>query len=1341
MKRITMLVALGAVLIGRLHASIITVGPGGGYDHSTITAALTNAVAGDTIQVAQATYSAGTGESFPLRLSQAVTLESQPTNTTQPHLQGDALHTVVSIETGGVTVRGFRITDGLGSEGINLMDGGGICVFVGPDETNTVHIENCLIENNQCTSDETYDGCGGGIYCGGTYCECFQIQIHGCIVRNNAVAGNGAGVCCALLSIVRVEDTLIEDNTAEDNGGGVYVDVYGFTALSANTRLVRNDSVGDLVRTNFGGKGGGLFCESYGFFVMTNCLVAGNTAKYYGGGIFTRAGDWVGDDPCLPGARTPEIAVTLLATNWAGVAGGGTYLGSSGKLVFNQSTNYWNDAYQDGGAVFVADGVSSSASVRFTNECLLEGNQCAGRGGGVFLGTSALGQFATTRFLGNSALLDGGAVFQQGKSSSAFTNCLLTYNNSARGYGGGLYLAPLATNNLSRCTVVGNFAPFGRSGLCLNTNASLTVSNSILWRNAGGSIQTNGANVQIASSLNDSPDPLFAGWGTKSSLYVNSAVAGPGSGTAADPYRDLQIGLDGFDFRLATSSPCIGTASDGGSQGATTETGGAAGITVATLNLTNGVYDIRGRNIIFTRGLQGNGSAGNFIRNAVFGYVEDTFVRDLTITGERWFGGIVLRTNAVFARCAVASNTVLTDGGGVYVAQGQCLLSNCLVAANQCVVNGGGLFVVTNAMLRVDASTIRENSTVSPGTGNGAGVYGSAASVLLVTNNSLIAANDTPNNGGGVYLEANTSAAVAASEVSGNTAYWGAGIYELGTLAMTDSRMLSNSASLHAGALFLGSSATGTVARSSLCFNAAVNTSGGIYCLGEAWISSCLFGTNTAAWGTALQVAIGTTLRPVLCEESQFVGNKAGNHGGAVRCLDSTAPVFEHCDFVGNSANNGGAGAILTRSRTVFGDCRFAGNYAGARGGALYMRATAASLRLCDFTTNSSAGDGGTAHLWSNDSSSFEQCTFNGEQSGGNGGCISISDSATPLFQDTRIANCRAAVNGGAIACGSVSAPRFENTVVSNSMAVLGGGVYGDGTSVSTFQRCQFLGNVATNSVGSPDGGGANFTGSAAGRLACCWFEGNRALDDGGALSVSGTGANVALTNCLLVNNQAVNSGGGAHFTLNGAGAFQNCTIVSNRVQVSNGGGVYRETTCPVLLDSSVLYWNQPDGMAQSGGSVSANYSCIQELWPGIGYITTDPLLNPLNSSLLDGSPCIDAGNPSASLNDACLPPGKVTVRNDMGASGGPGNCCPAGPSPGGSVGPAISFSSDGAGMKLGWPDALLPWDPIWNLHATTNLAPPVWTLVTNVVTHADGQVMLTLPLQGPRRFFRLQWP
>ena len=129
-------------------------------DYPSITNALVVADNGDEIQVAADTYSEP-NEIFPLRIQKAIALigipdPNDPNN--KPYLRGDGKHTVVLIESGGVTLQDFKITNGSGSEGINSMDGGGICIFVGPSETNPVEIENCIIENNTCPSDETYDG-------------------------------------------------------------------------------------------------------------------------------------------------------------------------------------------------------------------------------------------------------------------------------------------------------------------------------------------------------------------------------------------------------------------------------------------------------------------------------------------------------------------------------------------------------------------------------------------------------------------------------------------------------------------------------------------------------------------------------------------------------------------------------------------------------------------------------------------------------------------------------------------------------------------------------------------------------------------------------------------------------------------------------------------------------------------------------------------------------------------------------------------------------------------------------------------------------------------------------
>jgi len=90
------------------------------------------------------------------------------------------------------------------------------------------------------------------------------------------------------------------------------------------------------------------------------------------------------------------------------------------------------------------------------------------------------------------------------------------------------------------------------------------------------------------------------------------------------------------------------------------------------------------------------------------------------------------------------------------------------------------------------------------------------------------------------------------------------------------------------------------------------------------------------------------------------------------------------------------------------------------------------------------------------------------------------------------------------------------------------------------------------------------------------------------------------------------------------------------------------------------------DGGAEILGNristITISYSNIQGSYPGEGNIDADPLfVRPWDGEsadlhLMPGSPCIDAGNPDPSYNDACRPPGLGTERCDMGAYGGAEN-------------------------------------------------------------------------------------
>jgi hypothetical protein len=328
----------------------------------------------------------------------------------------------------------------------------------------------------------------------------------------------------------------------------------------------------------------------------------------------------------------------------------------------------------------------------------------------------------------------------------------------------------------------------------------------------------------------------------------------------------------------------------------------------------------------------------------------------------------------------------------------------------------------------------------------------------------------------------------------------------------------------------------------------------------------------------------------------------------------------------------------------------------------VYLISTSSRFSKCDFTSSSAQLDGGAVFMRAADASLFEDCNFSQATAGRDGGAIAIGlighpTSARPVFSRVRITDCHATNYGGGIAICQTANPLFSDVNISDCNAVYGGGVYAAGQSSSTFLQCEFRNNLALSSTISADGGGAFFTEEANGWFTRCVFQGNSATDDGGGMALAGV-AQADLRNTLFALNTALNTGGGAYFTSTSTGVFTNCTIVLNKANGQNGGGgIYLDPTSTVRVDSSIICQNNPNGIRQQANP-SVSYSCVQEFWPGPGNRLCDAgcMLDPGTFELLDGSLCIDAGDPNLNRNDASHPPGKEGWRNDMGITGGPDN-------------------------------------------------------------------------------------
>jgi len=858
--------------------------------------------------------------------------------------------------------------------------------------------------------------------------------------------------------------------------------------------------------------------------------------------------------------------------------------------------------------------------------------------------------------------LDGGGVYLADRAVVGMANCLIAYNNSARGLGAGIRGTGASEANLVHCSIVGNFAPNDRSGLYLDDQTTATVRDSILWHNAGGSVTGTNGLVTITSSLNEDDDPNlnpgYVGWGDLSFVCVDQSSQDKGTGTPEHPYRDLQEALNSFDFRLGSDSPCLGVASDGGNLGADTGTGSMAGNTVAALSLGEGEFDIRGRNLCFVNGILGSGADRTTITNAVLGVINETDIWWLSIAEESGgFGGVTARNNVNFMDCDIHSNYAGVDGAGIYMAEGDCRLLSSKVRSNTAWDgHGGGIYLAQQTSLQLTVSSVEENRTYGL---KGGGIYAGVDTEISLAH-SRVSENRCGKYGGGLFLESGTVCQVTDCNVASNLSCQGGGFYVAGRLAVENSNIQSNSASVSAGSkrrgggLYVAGGADVSITGATITGNHATKQGGGLMCAGGATqIEDTDFNANSANDGGGLSITVSN----VSCKTCEFKANTGDDDGGAVHSwANNITPSFVDCNFVENVGHDGGAVACLNNTKATFTDCFFKDNRSSYVGGSLFLQGSQTTIRNCEFHGGSSARSGGTGYMSSNDRSLFKDCTVEGSVAQTYGGAFCLTDTATTTFRRIEIAGCQAVNSGGGLSVHSSAKPGFIEVLVEDCQAVYGGGMYACASSESILRQCVFSNNRAYELTFSADGGGAYLTENARGIFEGCDFQGNTAQDDGGGMAVA-ENAGVELKNTLFAGNASVNDGGGIHFTGQGIGTLANCTLVSNEsIQGGTGGGIYLEADNTLDLDSSILGYNSPDGIRPEA-TPAIQYSCVQKAWRGRGNIVADPLVDPDTFGLLEGSPCIDAGNPDPGMNDACRPPRQGTERNDMGLTGGPNNC------------------------------------------------------------------------------------
>ena len=720
-------------------------------------------------------------------------------------------------------------------------------------------------------------------------------------------AGLGGGACAVHLysSLSFNGNNTFSNNSAVQHGGG-------FSISSSTVMLV---GITSLTHNSAGYYGGGLWVQNGSGAFLGNSTFTGNSAKN-GGAI---------------GALLSNLSLcgnTSFTKNSAVDYGGGVFV-LKGKVVLSNSTSFMNNVAEiTGGGLYIqnSSGIFNGYNAYIRNSAGNRGGGIAARGGSIleFNGISNFANNLATSYGGginaqdSKVIFSGEGVFmhniagQYNGGGILAANCTGIFNgsnsfiNNSAGYGGGgVYgIAGSALDFHGVNNFTDNSAETGSGLQGVNCRINFYGRNTFMY---------NLANQSGGGVLTKNVTGVFRG----DSIFTHNTAGFSGGGVAA--IKNCTLDFSGYIRFIDNFAGHFG----GGFYAEYINGAESSGGDLNAQNVSN--LNFSGDNNIISTELTGDGMNVRLdLRNSTQNMTVDgegggntKFIHNTVTVGYEGGSLAVYNSNVSFSEESYfIGNTANYAGGGLAIlGSSTFIFNNNITFVNNSAKNGGGLIAV-NCSFRFNGATVFANNSAEE---IGGGLVAKKCSGVFHGNNTFIGNLAINAGGGAAILDSSLEFCENTSFMGNFVGGFGAGINAGNSHVVFrgTSRFINNFADGGGGAAYPVGSFLTFIGRTSFIENFAKFYGGAIFSIFQP------FGVIRSA------VKFNGTV--------EFVGNVAGNGGGALALWNYTAVFIGRCTFSHNTARSGGA-LIGSNPKCYFfpnSSVQFKNNYAVQRGGAI----------------------------------------------------------------------------------------------------------------------------------------------------------------------------------------------------------------------------------------------------------------------------------------------------------------------------------------------------------------------------------------------------------------------